>query len=322
MQTLSIFGEVAKDLKIVETELNKYVLSSIPLLTQASGHLLKAGGKRIRPGFALLAGKFFRDDLTKLLPLAVALEIIHMASLVHDDVVDASITRRGLPTVKAQWGNRISVHTGDFLLARSLILIAQYPEPRISRVLSRVSVEMCQGEVQQIAASFDADQKLRDYLYRIKRKTALLISASCELGAVATGAPDKMVRALTQYGYHLGMAFQITDDILDMTSDEKVLGKPVGGDLRQGIITLPVIFALKSSRERDRLRQLVIKQLKTEQEISETIQLIKESGAIERSFAVANRYLLRAQGELTKLPPVKTRKTLARIAKYIGERKY
>lgn len=322
MQSLIVFKEISSDLKIVEHEIDKYVVANDPLLTETSSHLLRAGGKRIRPAFALLAGKFFDYDLKKLLPLTVALEIIHMASLVHDDVVDASVTRRGRPTVKAKWGNRVSMHTGDYLFARSLVLISQYQDPRISQVLSRVSVEMCQGEIQQIACSFDADQKLRDYFYRIKRKTALLISASCQLGAVVTGAPDKMIRALTKYGYHLGMAFQITDDILDMVADEKVLGKPVGGDLRQGIITLPVIYALEHSPEKERLRELVTKQDKSEKEVQETIGLIKASGAIDYSFDIANKYLVKAKHELDKLPNVKTKKTLTRIANYIGKRSF
>lgn len=322
MQLLILFKEIQSDLKIVEKEINKYVVSDEPVLTQSSGHLLKAGGKRIRPAFALLAGKFYNYDLEKLLPLAVALEIIHMASLVHDDVVDASLTRRGRPTVKAKWGNRVSMHAGDFLFAQSLILISRYEDKRIAKVLSRVSVEMCQGEIQQISASFDAGQKLRDYLYRIKRKTALLISASCALGALASGAPDKLVRALKKYGYNLGMAFQITDDILDLVSDEKVLGKPIGGDLRQGIITLPVIYALAHSKDKERLKELVIKHEKSEEEVQETIGIIKESGAIEYSFDVSNKYLEKAKKELGKLPDVKTKKTLAIIANYIGERKY
>ncbi|MEL7567651.1 MAG: polyprenyl synthetase family protein [Dehalobacterium sp.] len=317
-----LFKEIHSDLKVVEKELNKYVEAEEPLLTQASGHLLRAGGKRIRPAFALLAGKFFNYDFDKLLPLTVALEIIHMASLVHDDVVDASLIRRGRPTVKAKWGNRVSMHSGDFLFAQSLLLISQYEDKRISKILSRVSVEMCQGEIQQISASFDAEQRLRDYLYRIKRKTALLISASCQLGAIVTGAPERLVRALNRYGYNLGMAFQITDDILDLVADEKVLGKPVGGDLRQGIITLPVIYALEHSAEKARLKELVKKQEKSEEEVKETISLIKESGAIEYSFNISNKYLEKAKKELNKLPDVKTKKTFAIIANYIGERKY
>jgi len=322
LQLFVLFKEIHSDLKVVEKELNKYVVAEEPLLTQASGHLLKAGGKRIRPAFALLAGKFFNYDFEKLLPLTVALEIIHMASLVHDDVVDASLTRRGRPTVKAKWGNRVSMHSGDFLFAQSLLLISRYEDKRISKVLSRVSVEMCQGEIQQISASFDTEQRLRDYLYRIKRKTALLISASCQLGAVVTGAPERLVRALNRYGYNLGMAFQITDDILDLVADEKVLGKPVGGDLRQGIITLPVIYALEHSKEKARLKELVRKQEKSEEEVKETINLIKESGAIEYSFDISNKYLEKAKKELNKLPEVKTKKTFAIIANYIGERKY
>ncbi|ATW28410.1 heptaprenyl diphosphate synthase [Candidatus Formimonas warabiya] len=319
---MALFKDIHSDLKTVEKEINRYIGAEEPVLTKASGHLLRAGGKRIRPAFALLAGKFYHYDLEKLIPLAVALEVIHMASLVHDDVVDASVTRRGRPTVKSKWGNRISLHTGDFLLGRSLVLISQYEDQRISRVLSRVSVEMCQGEIQQISASFDADQRFRDYLYRIKRKTALLISASCELGAVATGAPEGLTRALTRYGYHLGMAFQITDDILDLVSNEKVLGKPVGGDLRQGIITLPVIYALEHTREKERLRELVTRQDKSAEEVKETIRLIKESGAIDYAFEISQKYLEKAKKELEKLPDVKTKKTFARIAKYIGERQY
>jgi len=322
LQALAFFSDIHSDLKVVEKELAKYVVADDPLLTETSGHLLRAGGKRIRPAFALLAGKFYNYNLQKLLPLTVALEIIHMASLVHDDVVDASLIRRGRPTVRAKWGNRISLHTGDFLFARSLLLIAQYEDKRISQVLSRVSVEMCQGEVQQIAASFDADQTLRDYFYRIKRKTALLISASCQLGAVVVGAPEPMVWNLTRYGYYLGMAFQITDDILDMVAEEKVLGKPVCGDLRQGIITLPVIYALERTEEKARLRELVTKKVKSEGEVKETIRLIKESGAIEYSFNIAHKYLEKAKKELAKLPDVKTKKTLRYIANYIKERKF
>jgi heptaprenyl diphosphate synthase len=322
LQQLMLFKEIHSDLKLVEKEISKYVVASEPLLTKASGHLLKAGGKRIRPAFALLAGKFHNYDLEKLLPLAVALEIIHMASLVHDDVVDASVTRRGRPTVKAKWGNRVSMHAGDYLFAQSLLLISQYEDKRIAKVLARVSVEMCQGEIQQISASFDADQKLRDYLYRIKRKTALLISASCQLGAVAVGAPEKLIRTLTRYGYYLGMAFQITDDILDMVADEKVLGKPVGGDLRQGIITLPVIYALKHTKEKERLKELVRKQEKSEEEVQETIQIIKNSGAIEYSFDFANKYLEKAKKELAKLPDIKTKKTFAMITNFIGKRTF
>jgi len=319
---LSLLKDVQKDLQLMERELDNHVHTTSPLLTRASLHLFKAGGKRLRPAFALLAGKCCGSTTERLLPLATALELIHMATLVHDDVIDNSLTRRGMPTVKAKWGDQISLHTGDYLFAKSLILLAQYNNSRMAQILADISVEMCQGEIQQISASFDADQKLRDYLYRIKRKTALLISASCQLGAVAVGAPEKLIRTLTRYGYYLGMAFQITDDILDMVADEKVLGKPVGGDLRQGIITLPVIYALKHTKEKERLRELVRKQEKSEEEVQETIQIIKNSGAIEYSFDFANKYLEKAKKELAKLPDIKTKKTFAMITNFIGKRTF
>lgn len=317
-----LFRDIRKDLKQVEAELNQYVDAPNPLLAESSAHLLKAGGKRLRPAFALLAAKFYRYSLEHLLPLAVALELIHMASLVHDDVVDASVTRRGRPTVRAQWGNRVSIHTGDYLFAKSLILISKYEDPRVAEVLSRVSVKMCQGEIQQISTAFDADQGLKDYFYRIKRKTALLISASCQLGAVVSGAPDKIVRALALYGYNLGMAFQITDDILDMIADEKELGKAVGSDLRQGIVTLPVIYAMQHSPQRDTLRRIVSTKDKGQPEVLQAIDIIKASGAIDYSFNISQKYIFKAKKQLEMLPNVKTKKTLAQIADFINIRRY
>jgi len=276
----------------------------------------------LRPAFALLAGKFHHYSLDNLLPLAVALELIHMASLVHDDVVDASLTRRGRPTVRAQWGNRISIHTGDYLFAKSLILISRYQDPRVARVLSQVSVQMCEGEIQQIATAFKPGQGVRDYFYRIKRKTALLISASCRLGAVVAGAPDSVVRALTLYGYYLGMAFQITDDILDMVADESVLGKPVGSDLRQGIITLPVIYAVENSPYREVLVKIISQKDKKEGEVLEAIELVRASGGIDYAFSVSEKYLQKAKVQLALLPDVGTKKTLGKIADFINIRPY
>lgn len=322
MKAFELFYEISDDLKIVEQELQKVVQASNPLLKETSAHLLNAGGKRLRPAFALLAGKFHHYDLEKLIPISVALELIHMASLVHDDVIDASMTRRGTPTVKANWGNKISMHTGDYIFGQSLILIAQYEDTEISRVLSDVSVKMCEGEIQQIITSFNTNQGIRDYFYRIKRKTALLISASCRCGALAVGAPPSIIKALTLYGHYLGMAFQITDDILDMIADEDELGKPVGGDLRQGIITLPIIFAMQTSEQRDRLIELVGQREKSELEVEEAIRIIKVSGAIDQAFALSNRYIDKAKAQLEKLPDIESRDTLALIADFVNIRKY
>ena len=322
MNGLALFNIIKDDLKVVEKQLNKVVEIDDPLLAEASTHLLNAGGKRLRPAFALVAGKTYKYNPEKLIPLAMALELIHMASLVHDDVIDDSYTRRGIPTVKANWGDQISIYTGTYLFSQSLVLIAKCNNPAISRILADISVKMCEGEIQQIVSSFDPGQSVKDYFFRIKRKTALLISASCELGAVACEAPQYHVRALARYGYLLGMAFQITDDILDFTAREKELGKPVGSDLKQGIVTLPVIFALNESPDSDRLTEIVQKKDKKESEILEAINIIKKCGAIERAFDVSNRYLCKAKSELRVLPSGKAKECLEFIADYVGHRKY
>ena len=316
------FSDIKKDMSKIETELYNNVEAPLALLEESSKHLLRAGGKRIRPAVTLLAAKFYDYDFEKLLPLAVALELIHMASLVHDDVVDASDTRRGMPTVRAKWGNRISLHTGDYLFAKSLILISKYEDKRIAKVLADVSIKMCQGEVQQIATSFKINQNLRDYFYRIKRKTALLLSASCELGGVVAGGPDGGIRSLKLFGYYIGMAFQITDDILDMVADEKELGKALGGDIRQGIITLPALYALRNSTQKSELSGILEKKSKSQEEVLRAISIIKDSGGIEYSFKISDLFLAKAKSELKMLPDVKVKKKMSSMADFIGKRNY
>ncbi|WP_161822831.1 polyprenyl synthetase family protein [Sporotomaculum syntrophicum] len=316
------FSEIRNELSVVEEELIKAVRSSDPLLTETATHLIKAGGKRLRPAFCLLGGKFANFELNRIVPLAVALELIHMATLVHDDVVDASLTRRGQPTVKAQLGNRISTHIGDYLLGKSLILISLYDDPLIPRVLAETSVKMSEGEILQIATTYDLDQNIKDYFYRINRKTALLISASCQLGAVACGAPRQLHQTLRRFGHYIGMAFQITDDILDMTAEQTKLGKPVGGDLRQGIITLPAIYALRKGSVRNRLQEIISKTDKSDQEIHEAIDLIIGCGGIDYADAISDKYIAKAKKELAGLPDVPVKKTMQIIAEFIGIRSF
>lgn len=319
---IDFFDEIKYELDVVEEELKKAVHCPDPLLTEAATHLVSAGGKRLRPIFCLLGGKFHNFNLDRLVPLAVALELIHMATLVHDDVVDSSITRRGIPTIKARWGNRISTHVGDYLLGKSLVLISRYEDPLIPKVLADTSVKMCEGEIVQISTSFKTDQTNRDYFYRINRKTALLISASCKLGAVACGAPEPLHQALHRFGHHIGMAFQITDDILDMTAEQVELGKPIGGDLRQGIITLPAIYALKNSPRRERLREIAVNRSKSEEEVNEAIALITECGGIDYAAGVARKYITKAQKELAALPDVPVKKTMQAVAEFVGVRSF
>ncbi|WP_418792578.1 polyprenyl synthetase family protein [Phosphitispora sp. TUW77] len=322
MKGFGLFNIIKDEIDLVEQELHKVVKTNDPLLTETAAHLLKAGGKRLRPAFALAAGKTCAGPSDKLIPLATALELIHMASLVHDDVIDDSYTRRGIPTVKASWGDQVSIYTGTYLFAQSLILIAKCDHPVISKILADISAMMCEGEIEQIVTTFDSQQTLKDYFFRIKRKTALLISASCELGAVACDAPPYHIKALKRYGYYLGMAFQITDDILDFTASSQELGKPVCSDLRQGIVTLPAIYALFLSDKRSRLAEIIRKKAKKEGEILEAINIIKECGAIKRSIELSERYLTKAKKQLDYLPSGRAANSLRTIADVIGKRRF
>lgn len=321
MDVSLLYEEIGPEMQLVDEELKSLVKLDHQVLAEASSHLLLAGGKRLRPAFVLLAGKFSPAPVERLIPLAAAVELIHMASLVHDDVIDCSTTRRGVPTVKARWGNRVSLHTGDYLFAKALILISQYNEPRILSILSDVSVKMVEGEIQQIITAFDHQQSVRDYLYRIKRKTALLISTSFMLGAIAIGAPEQLIRSLGRYGHYIGMAFQITDDLLDYTSSEEVLGKAVGSDLTQGIITLPAIYTLRSGQA-ERLRDLITRIEKGEDVIKEALGIVCQGDGLEKAHILKDKYIIKARRELTKLPDVPARETMSRIADFINIRQY
>jgi heptaprenyl diphosphate synthase len=317
-----IFAEIEGDLRAVEEEIGRVLQSPDGMLTDAAIHLLRAGGKRLRPALALLGGRFCDFSLSRVLPLAVALELVHMATLIHDDVVDAAEVRRGIPTLKATRGNRFSTYAGNYLFGRSLGLIAGYRDRRVCRVLAETSMRMCLAELQQICTAFDLSQTVRNYLYRIRCKTALLIAASCDLGAYVCGAPRSVYLALFRYGYRIGMAFQITDDVLDLAAEQRQLGKPVGGDLRQGIITLPVIYALSRTRHPERLRELLLKRDKTPEELEEAIALTRESGGLDYARQMAQRFVARAKAELRRLPDVSARAILYEVAEAVPARRF
>lgn len=319
MKLKMVYSFLSSDINTIEKSLEETVKGESPLLQEASLHLLQAGGKRIRPVFVLLAAKFGRYDIEVVKDVAVALELIHMASLVHDDVIDDADLRRGRPTIKSKWDNRFAMYSGDYIFAKSLELMTNVQNPEAHQILSNTIVELTIGEIEQIKDKYRFEQNLRDYLLRIKRKTALLIAASCQLGAIAAGVEEEIHRKLFRFGYFVGMSFQITDDVLDFTGTEKELGKPAGGDLLQGNITLPVLFAM----EDEKLHAEIVKvhEHMNSEEMDRIIQFIKNSDAIEKSIKMSDRYLDKALEVLAELPNNKARKTLRDIALYIGKRK-
>lgn len=314
------YSFLRSDIEKIEQELKAVVSSEEALLQDAAMQLIQAGGKRIRPVFVLLSGKFGNYQLDVIKHAAVALELIHMASLVHDDVIDAALVRRGSPTVNARWGERIAMYTGDYLFAKSLRCITNIEIPEVHQTLSKAMVELCKGEIEQIRDKYNFDQGLRTYLRRIKRKTALLIAASCELGAISSGASCDTIKRLFWFGYFVGMSYQIIDDILDFVSTEEKLGKPAGGDLLQGNITLPVLYAMEIPSLRERIVK-VHSEIDTD-EMRDIIALIKNSDAIEKSFIFSERYLQKALEVIKPLPRGQAKTALYNIAKYIGKRKF
>lgn len=324
MKLLDIYARMKKEIAQIERELEDSIYSDQPLLRETSLHLLKAGGKRIRPVFVLLSSQFGRYDLERVKKIAVPLELIHMASLVHDDVIDDASTRRGQLTVRSKWDNRIAMYTGDYIFAKALTVVTQLPNPRIHQILSKAIVEMSIGEMEQIRYFFQPEQSVRTYLLRIRRKTALLIAISCQLGAVAADSPDEASSLLYKFGYNVGMAFQIRDDILDLTGTEKQLGKPPGSDIKQGNITLPVLLALREpSLQADLTAEIErIQEEDGQTDVEPFLSMIRGSRCIDEADAISARYIDKAIRALDGLPNIRAKRDLIEIAHFIGNRSY
>lgn len=317
----SLFALALNELAVVEKELASVLVSQEDLVTDIGSHLLRAGGKRLRPALYILCAKN-GGSLSVSLPVAVAIELIHMATLVHDDVIDGAATRRSLPTANARWGNHVSVLAGDYFFAKAFSLIAADAGPVALRVLTDAICAICEGEISQAGALFNPRQNEAAYLSRIGQKTAGFIAAGCELGALAAGLPKGDVAALRQYGYDIGMAFQITDDILDVTASTEQIGKPAGNDLRQGVLTLPVIYALENSPERQELAAMIDTKEMSAADVARGIAIVRETDAVEYSYSRVSRYLASARSVLPASLSPEVRAALVDIADFVGLRKY
>ncbi|MED4163014.1 heptaprenyl diphosphate synthase component II [Halalkalibacterium halodurans] len=323
MKLADIYAHFQEDIFTIERELEEAVQARHNILRKASVHLLKAGGKRIRPVFVLLAGKFGTYDVNVLKHIAVALELIHMASLVHDDVIDDADLRRGKKTIKSQWDNRIAMYTGDYMFAKAVQTATYFDDPNIHQIISNAINEMCLGEVEQIRDQYNPNQHLRIYFRRIKRKTALLIAVSCQLGALAAKADPAIVKKLYYFGYYVGMSFQITDDVLDFVGTEEQLGKPAGSDLLQGNVTLPALYALHHDMHAKRLiEQVLADRGNNSVHMEEVIAAIVSSGGIDYALSISDLYLKKAMRMLDHLPDDEPKQFLQEIANYIGRRKF
>jgi heptaprenyl diphosphate synthase len=303
---------IGRELACLESYLVEAINSEDALIQSSALGLIEAGGKRIRPAFAYLSACIWGGSLDELLPLLAALELIHTGSLVHDDIIDKAAMRRGRPTVSFVHGDAAALYVGDYLIGRALELVSVYQNERVDLSLNRTVLQMCVGELRQERDFFRLEQSYRDYFHRIARKTALLFAGSCECGAELAGAGEENVDSMRRFGYNLGMAFQIIDDMLDLAADEEQLGKPTGNDLKQGNLSLPVLYALKESDAADKLTARILSlQAGDMSAVSQALLLVRNSGGLQFAAEIANRYLDRAAAELKFWQDCREKKILA-----------
>ena len=310
---------VREDLLRVDEAIAVALQAVGPLTGEVAVHLLQAGGKRLRPALVLMAGGCAGADPAALIPVAAAAEIVHMATLVHDDMVDGSGLRRGTPTVHAKWGEATGVLAGDYLFARGFTMLAETGNNRVVRIMADVVSRMCAGEIRELSEQWQACDEAA-YLDRIDAKTAYFIAECCRLGAVAAGAPARVEEALAAYGSAVGLSFQITDDLLDLTGSAEALGKPAGADLRAGVVTLPVIHALHHAPEADEILSMLAARRVDDDEVERVRDIAERAGSVSYARTRAVELAREAQARLVGLPASVARDTLSSLAAYLVER--
>lgn len=318
------------DLDKVEEYIKKNYNSDVTLIPTISSYLYNGGGKRLRPLLVLITSKLCgyssHNGSGRHITYSCVVEFIHAATLLHDDVVDESDIRRGNPSANAKWGNDASVLVGDYLFSRSFSLMAEDNDKRIMAILSDAIKSVAEGEIKQLINKYTLDTTEDVYLDTINRKTAALISACCGIGAILGGVTNDKVDALISFGKNIGIAFQLVDDVLDYTSNEMVLGKPVGNDLVEGKVTLPLIHLYREANEgrKDELREIMNSPEISRDQLKRVIYLMKSYGAIDYTMKRARDYIENAKQSISFLKSPSTEQyfnTLISVADYIVERK-
>jgi geranylgeranyl pyrophosphate synthase len=324
--TLSrIFAGIQPELDQVDITFQERAASGLPILNSASMHALSSPGKRLRTALTLLAGKFNHYRVDKLLLLSVAFEMLHLATLIHDDIVDEATTRRGHDTVNALWGDKIAILLGDYYFAKTAGLIADIEDPRVDHLFSDTVATVCEGTIMEMMTAGRIDLTVEAYYEKIQRKTACLIAACSKGGAIVSQASDEEIELLHSYGMNLGTAFQIIDDILDYTEDQSTIGKPVGNDLRQGMVTLPLIYALQSSSvngHQQQVQVLLNGQEKNEQDILDIVNWVTHGNSVEQALVDAQKYADKAREALYHFPVSPDRANLEDLIDFVIERKH
>ena len=320
-QTENLLEPIAAELHEFEQRLATTVAEDLGPMSAAMNHIVRAGGKRLRPALVILSAKLGDAEPDHLYNTAMGIEFIHTATLVHDDLIDDAETRRGMATIHALLGVNPAIIVGDYYFAKGANLTAAIGMPIIDVIISRAVMTICMGELLQLTSKRDYDQSVEEYYRKIERKTAALLSASCHCGGIVARLDEQRANALERFGHHLGMAFQIADDVLDYTASAEQIGKPVGADLRQGTITLPLMYALQDPAVEPRLRTLLARDPIREQDYDEVVALVRGSTAVARAERHAHDFADRARSELSVFPTSEPRTVLEKVCDYVVERR-
>jgi geranylgeranyl pyrophosphate synthase len=318
-QTATFFDLAQPQLDAVEAQMMRSFDGHHPSLDDALSHLLSSGGKRIRPTIAILAGKMLDVEMKYLIMHAAAIEMLHTATLVHDDLIDGSLLRRGIPTLNARWSAGATVLTGDFIFARAAHLAAKTGSLALMEAFARTLMTIVNGEITQLFELEPSDLK-KSYFDRIYAKTASLFEVSTEGVALIGECDNETIETMKNFGYNIGLAFQIVDDVLDYTGDQESVGKPVGSDLRQGLITLPTLLYLENIEHGESMARQLREQQVEDLELEQLIEDVRTSTAVELALEEAEKYIQRGAELLSLMPDTPEREALVEIARYVVRR--
>ncbi len=312
-------ADVRRRLGEVETALEKAVRADSEMLAETSSYLLSAGGKRFRPMLVLLAGHFGDPTDPRLIPGSVAIELVHLATLYHDDVIDEADSRRGIQSVNARWDNTVAILTGDYLFARASEISTELGTD-VCALLARTIATLCDGQIREVEAAGRITQTEDAYLEIIRRKTGALIATSCRLGGMLSDAAPVSLDVLEEFGEALGVAFQLSDDIMDVVSTEAELGKEPGVDMKEGVYTLPVLQALSDGEHRDDLRALLGDGPPEGERMQRALEIVRRPENLVRARAAVTAEVRRARALAERLPDGAARRALVTLAEFLAAR--
>ena len=319
-KTSLIYGPVRDGLVQVEANLRDLSRNGGENLSDLLAYLFDSGGKGLRPAVTLLASKLHSNGSSKAIIMATAVELLHIATLIHDDTVDNSALRRGKETVSNRWGQNVAILLGDYVFATSATFVCDTENIRVIRRFSETIMELSSGQLMEYCNSYNWKVSRQVYEERIYRKTASLFKTAAESGAILGGAPEEAVQALSAYGYNIGMAFQIVDDILDVRGNADEIGKPVGNDLLQGVLTLPTIMLLERYSNENPIKELFANRGQ-QSYLKEALGMIQGSSIVNECYAEAEGYCARAKEAISPLPKSPALTSLQTLANYVTERR-